>query len=330
MGCQLFLYHIIIKFPKIRETEKGYQAKNVDTLFGGELSLERESYLYRLVAKVGLPAPKVLGIYNSSEGNYIVTACSPGISHREYMIAQGHTMKAFTESLASLGHILGRLYNTNFPSFGNIMDNSVIEPAEITCFSDRYKAINDRILNACHSKGGLTDSELVQVENFFNQKFEFYRERLDIKNTTPRLVITDLHADNFFVYPESGQPSGFFDVESAQAAPLEFELYGLRFFIFNSYDEIGYQAAEKAFWDAYCKTSGFVLDEETNALIDFFAACRLLEIFQSYWGITNNIRETWGAKIKKILFNYMQSGRVDYLALGDIWRERDGQPKHLA
>ncbi|MBE0601926.1 MAG: hypothetical protein IH607_09065, partial [Firmicutes bacterium] len=35
----------IVKFPRIRHTEKKYQQGNRDTLFNGELSLEREAWL---------------------------------------------------------------------------------------------------------------------------------------------------------------------------------------------------------------------------------------------------------------------------------------------
>lgn len=40
--------HAICKFAKVRKTELGLTAPNLDTLFGGRLSLDRESYLLSL------------------------------------------------------------------------------------------------------------------------------------------------------------------------------------------------------------------------------------------------------------------------------------------
>ena len=56
-----------------------------------------------------------------------------------------------------------------------------------------------------------------------------------------------MHAENFYV-DHFGKPSGYFDLESAQAAPAALEFYGFRFFLFNFYDEECFKAAEGAFF----------------------------------------------------------------------------------
>ena len=63
---------LIIKFPRIRETELEFLDGNRDTLFGGQLSLEREAYLFDLIRDAGLPAPEVFGIYPTDQGKCIV------------------------------------------------------------------------------------------------------------------------------------------------------------------------------------------------------------------------------------------------------------------
>ena len=56
------------------------------------------------------------------------------------------------------------------------------------------------------------------------------------------------------------------------------------------------------------------------------AGCRLLELAQSYWGYIDGIRDSWGQEMKRLLLAYMDSGRVDYNAIGAVWRQRDHQP----
>ena len=319
---------LIIKFPRVRETELAFLEANKDTLFGGILSLEREAYLFKLVRDAGLPAPKVFGIFQTSQGDCIVVERSPGCNLMDYMEQHSHSLTTFLNIMKNLGSDFHLLHKTKFPSFGNIMEQSALDPFGVSNFADRYLSINNMLLDKCRVKGGLNEQEYSQLKSFFDSKFKSYHNRLDIKNSPATLVITDMHGNNFFV--NNDKSSGYFDVESSQAAPLEFELYGLRFFLFNYYSSDEFNLAEKAFWYSYYDGNSNFPDAETDALIDFFSACRLLEIFQSYWGHVDGLRDTWGARIKKILFDYVKTGKVDYDKLGEIWRERDKQPLHAS
>jgi len=315
---------LIIKFPRVRETELAFGDGNKDTLFGGDLSLERESYLFDLIRNAGLPSLKTFGIIPTAQGNCIVVERSPGCNMMDYMDKHSHSLSTFMSIMGSLGSDFSRLHKSSFPSFGNIMEGSKIVPAHIINFADRYLSINNMLLDKCLMKNGINQDEYKMIKDFFDSKFHFYRNRLDINNSPATLVITDMHGGNFFV--DDRKASGYFDVESAQAAPLEFELYGLRFFVFNYYGQKEYDLAEKAFWTSYYNGLQDYPDRKTSELIDFFSACRLLEIFQSYWGHIDGLRDTWGQRIKDILLDYISTGHVDYMRLGDIWRERDKQP----
>ena len=315
---------IIIKFPRIRRTEAAFSEGHKDTLFGGDLSLERESYLFNLIRNAGLPSPKTFGVFPTPKGSCIVVERSPGCNMMDYMEQHNHSLCVFLEIMQSLGSDFSHLHNTTFSSYGNIMENSEISPAGITNFADRYLPINDMLLSKCLMKKGINQNEYHKIKAFFEEKFESYRDRLNISNSRATLVITDMHGGNFFV--ENNKISGYFDVESAQSAPFEFELYALRFFVFNYYGLDEYKQAEKTFWNSYYGGKQGFPDKETDGLIDFFSACRLLEIFQSYWGHVDGLRDTWGQRIKNILFDYMETSGLDYMKLGEIWRERDKQP----
>lgn len=318
----------ICKFPKIRLTEQGITAENRDTLFDGPLSLERESAVFQIVReKAFLPAPKVYAIESSALGNYILLEKMPGLSHKAFLKRRNYTLDAFLQSLCFLAEDFAKLHRAlHFDRYGDFISPGRIEPGNRN-FADRFLAVTRMRLQKARRKAMLGEKEAQGIDNFFTRKFEEYRPRLGIEAAPATLVFTDMHGENFFV-DENGKPSGYFDLESAQAAPAALEFYGLYFFLFNFFDEITFHKAEAAFFGAYEKAGGPwpPRNREDHDCIDLLAASRLLEISQSYWGYTDGLRDTWGERIFQLLQNYIQTGNLDYPALGRIWRERDRQP----
>ncbi len=320
----------ICKFAKVRETEKGVTAENRDTLFGGRLSLERESYLLGLARNEGgLPAPEIYGAHQSPMGKYIVMEKSPGISFTEWQGQQGYRLEPYLRSLRALGRDFGRLHRSiTFPAFGDIIGKGEIEPG-CDNFADRFSAVTEMRIARGVKKGTFNDQEAARVRDFFKAKFAALRPGLGVDVCRSVMVFTDMHGRNYFV-DEDGVPSGYFDLESSQAAPAALEFYGFRFFLFNFYDAETFPKAEAAFFEGYREADGPCLpktaaDEE---LIQLLSGCRLLELSESYWGVVDQIRGTWGQRMKELLFRYMETGSIDYTALGAMWRERDGQPLH--
>jgi len=112
------------------------------------------------------------------------------------------------------------------------------------------------------------------------------------------------------------------------AAPALLEYYGFRFFLFNFYDDNTFQEAEDAFFSEYQKAGGRfpVQTAREDKVVDFFAACRLLELSESYWGYIDGIRDSWGERMKALLLRYVKEEKVAYQSVGEIWRMRDHQP----
>lgn len=312
---------LIVKFPRLRETEKGYQQAGCDTLFGSHLSPERERWLLGLILSSGLPAPRVIGVYDTDMGAAMVMTRSPGADLPRYMTLKGHSLAAFLQIMTALGEDFRRLHGVRLPSFGSLMADGVISPAGLHNFADFYRPVNDRILAVCRAKGSLSKEESEEVSAFFDDAFS---RLAPLMRGVAVPVMTDMHGGNFFA--ENGRVSGYFDVESTLSAPAMFELYALRFFVFNFYSEHEFSLAEAAFWRAYTGGARSFAEDNENALLEFFSACRLLELCQSYHGVRDGLRDNWSDKIKKLLFSYIKSGRVDYAVLGDLWRARDGQP----
>ncbi len=318
----------ICKFAKVRETEQGLYESSRDTLFGGRLSLEREAYLFRMIRQeAGVPTPEVYGSYESPYGKFILLERMNGISQKECMRRSGFSKKTFLDSMRFLGRDFAKIQSITFPSFGNIMAGSVIEPAGLRNFSDRWRPVIDMRLKRCLQKQVFTPAELSRVTQFFHEMLAKLRPHFDAQVTPPVLVFTDMHAENFFT-DETGRPTGYFDLESAQAAPAALEFYGFRFFLYNFYDAACFQEAEAAFFEGYRAAGGQYAPAgpADESAIDFLAGCRLLELAQSYWGYIDGIRDNWGQEMKRLLLTYMDSGRIDYHAIGAVWRQRDRQP----
>ena len=321
---------LICKFAKVRKTEQNIGSANRDTLFGGLLSLEREAYLFSMIRdKAEVPTPKVYGIHRSEYGTFIVLEYMTGISQKEYMKQSVYSKQAFLNSMEYLGRDFAKIQQVTFPSFGNIMENSIIDPSGLTNFSDRFRFVIQMRLDRCIQKHMFSEKEISIVSRFFKEKLDQFRPHFEASISIPVLNFTDMHAENFYV-DHFGKPSGYFDLESAQAAPAALEFYGFRFFLFNFYDEECFKAAEGAFFRGYQAAGGLYTPttEEDGKAIDFLAGCRLLELAQSYWGYKDGVRDLWGEKMKNLLFAYIETEKIDYMSIGDIWRERDHQPPY--
>jgi hypothetical protein len=320
----------ICKFSKRRYTEQKLVKENTDTLYGGKLSLEREAFLYSLVKhSAKLPAPEVYGIHESEIGDFVVVEKMPGESFKKYIDRHNYSERSFLHVMRALGRDFAKVHEITFSSFGNVMADGFIDPQGLTNFADRFSSVMDMRIKLAEAKGALNAQELCEVRTFFDDKFNDLRETFDIKSSPAVLVLTDFHGDNFFV-DENGIPCGYFDLESCQAAPAALEFYGLHFFLFNYFNEDAYHQAERAFYESYTQEGGKYAPNTPHdyQVIDFLAACRLLELTESYWGYIDGLRDTWGERTKTLLYDYMDCGKLDYIALGDIFRERDGQPKN--
>ena len=317
---------VIVKFAKTRAAELGLQPRNTDTLFGGPLSPEREAYLFGLAAGAGLPAPEVYGLHeDATRRKFIVLQKMPGVSHKEYLRRSGYTMAAFLDSVRALARDFAKLHKAlAFRSFGDILGENVLNPAMADNFADRFMDVCDMHLDRGERKSAFTSNERQFIRDALKTRFDALRPKLTVSAATPVMVFTDMHGDNFFV-DENGVPSGYFDLESSQAAPAALEFYGFRFFLFNYFDHDAFLRAGDAFFQTY-EASGGPYAPDDFAVTDLLAACRLMELAQSYWGHADGVRDTWGAGMKDLLFHFLETGEVDYIKVGSLFRMRDGQP----
>lgn len=321
---------IICKFVKLRDGEEFDPNALYDTMFHGLLSLEREVSLFKIARDAGLAAPQVYGIHDSSVGQFIVLERMPGISFTQFIKNHDYRESYVMNAIEYLAQDMAKLHQRSFVSYGNLMSEESVEPCGITNYKDYFFDIALNHVQRAHEARMLDDDEVKRYSTFINQRFDDFKDCLSIEKYPPVMAFTDLHGENFFV-DETGKPSGFFDLESSQAACAALEFYGFRFFLFSMFDHETYEKLDAHFFSSYTLAKGPYAPTclHESEYIDFMSALRLLELAQSYWGHVDGIRDSWGMRFKQLFIDYMETHLIAYEKIGDIFRDRDHQPKQL-
>lgn len=321
---------VICKFVKIRSNENVDINELYDTMFHGKISLDREVALFKIARDAGLCAPQVYGIHQSSLGQFLVLERMPGISFTSYIKNHDYHEDVVMKAIEYLAQDMAKLHQRSFVSYGNLMDEECVIPCGITNYKDYFLDIALNHVKRAHEIGMLDDSEAKYYTTFIDQRFDDFKDCLSTKKYPPVMAFTDMHGENFFV-DETGKPSGFFDLESSQAACAALEFYGFRFFLFSMFDHEAYEKLDSHFFSSYTKAHGPYAPTSIHEsdYIDFMSALRLLELAQSYWGYIDGIRDSWGLRFKQLFIDYMETHSIAYEKIGDIFRDRDHQPNHL-
>lgn len=316
---------LIAKFKK----ELGAGAQRRDSLYGGLVSLERESAIYRLVReKASLAGPKIYVKHESAETSFLLVEKLGGVLWRKHLQRHNYSRECFLRSLEYLGEDIARLQRITFPSFGDVMGGEAVSPSNVDNFGERFNNVMQMRLDRASRRRVFTGEEIERLRHFFVSALSALSGVLSRENTQPVMVLTDLHADNFLV-DETGRPSGYFDLESCQAAHPALEFYGLKLFLFNYFDGECFNQAEESFFAGFERVGGaYDRSWHVNAKLEtLLAAGRVLELSESYFEYRDGLRDSWSSRFKALLWQALEFGRVDYLAAGDIFREKTGQPR---
>ncbi len=315
---------VIIKF-----TNKPAGGERRDSLFGALQSIEREAGIYKLVKnESGLPAPEIYFHNVGCEFPYIVVEKLPGVLWSEYIKKHNYSREVFLDSIEKLGADIAVAQQVEFPSYGNIWGSQRVEPEGIDNFISRFRMIMNYRFGLAEQAACFSTVQLTGVKEFFEHSFEKLESiMVNGADIPPVLVFTDMHAQNFLV-DESGKPSGYFDLESAQAAHPALEIYGIKFFLLNYFDTESFEQAHECFFRGYKSEGGMFepLNLSHNYLETILAAGRVFELAVSYHGVTDGLRDNWSRRFNKILEKIIRTGSMDYPAVGDILREKNGQP----
>ncbi len=315
---------LIAKFKK----PAADQGERRDSLFGGRLSLEREHALYTLVREqAGLPAPKIRLKYDGGEASFVLVEKLPGKLWDTYLAEKMYSRASFLQSLEYLGRDIAKAQRVRFESFGDIMDAQTILPPGIKNFAIRFMGIMEMRLKRAGQRGVLRGTELEQVRRYFRKNCADLETGLGGEKVRPVFVFTDMHAMNFLV-DEQGEPTGYFDLESCQAAHPALEFYGVKFFLFNYFNAETFRQAEEAFFRGFEQEEGrYDRANPVNRRLEaLLATGRIMELTESYYGVQDGIRDEWSHRFRELLFDILGGKEVDYIAVSEIFRAKTRQP----
>lgn len=316
---------LIARFEKPRDSFSGQRR---DFHFNGVISLEREAYLCSLVREeADLPAPKVKGIYQIENFNFLLVEKMPGIPWKNFLEQNNYSLQAYLASLEYLGADIAKAQRVSFNSFGGIMAGRVIEPPRITGFSSRLESVLSLKIRREEEAKALRPTELSEVKRYFKKELQEVSDGLKGSLSKPILVLTDIHPMNFLV-DEKGKPSGYFDLEFCQAGHPALEMYYLGLQLFNYFNKNTFALGKKAFFTSYCTESGTYNPENplNQKLENLLCAGQTLTAVTAYHNVKDGVRDTWSNEFKEVLFKAISSGEADAVAYANIIRQKTQQP----
>lgn len=317
---------LIARFEKPRGSFGGQRR---DFHYNGVISLEREAYLCSLVREeASLPAPKVRGIYQIENFNFLLVEKMPGIPWKNFLEQNNYSLQAYLNSLEYLGADIAKAQRVSFNSFGDIVAGRVIEPPGITGFSSRLEPVLSLKIRREEEAKALRPRELSKVKHYFEKELQEVSDGLKGSLSKPILVLTDIHPMNFLV-DEKSKPSGYFDLEFCQAGHPALETYYLGLQLFNYFDEETFHRAQAAFYQGYHDNGGVYAPETTlnRNLEALLCAGHTLSAVTAYHNVKDGLRDTWSSEFKESLFGIINQGEMNYVAFADVIRQKTKQPK---
>jgi len=305
-----------------------------DFYFGNTRTVQREAEILRLAKeRAGIPAPEVFYVSDrgkSKDGDYLLVEKMPGISFRDYLEKNDFSCKMFLKVLGFLGRDIAKAHNVNFDSFGSIRSDR-IDPGDSN-YGDYLEKVIGRHFSAPNEAvimDNFSESEIREVKDYFIRTLNENRMRLDTRNVRPSFVLYDLHARNFFVDEETGEPSGYHSLGESQSAHPNLEMAALSLQLFAFFSEKYMPQAREAFLTAYHEHSRThpPLIENTG-LETLHVANHLLSAVELYHGKRTDIRKTWSSEFAGLVLDVARTGEVNcYGKFIDIIRPVTRQPE---
>lgn len=285
-----------------------------DSLFGGRLSTLREASNMKLLSEHSIPAPDIV----HSENDVLVVNKLPGDLWCEFMEREGHRKSAWLRSMGHLGSSVAMMHKITGKSYGDASGAATLSPGRDSFSARAVEILSHRIRGASPV---FNSGELKRIADFFCRRFA----DVSGQGFPPMFCVTDLHGMNFLV-DSRGKPSGFFDLEFCQYAHPALEMYGIRMFLFNYYEQAS--LAEDAFMEGYRRSGGVYdpSDPSCGYWENTLGLLRLLEFCISYSGVRDGLRDSWSDKFRELMFSGMLRGEMDWRQAALVLAEKTGQP----
>lgn len=320
----------VARFEKKIRIEK--DGKRRDPQYNGILSLEREAYLLTVVRqKAHLPAPVVQKLYRTPEASFLLVEKMPGKYWNTFIKEREYSLSYYLSSLAMLGADLAKAQQVTFPSYGNIMEEGMIEPSSTFNFEERLWEITSSRIQLAKEKQALNEREIWEVERYFHSTLDKIVISQPQRPASPVLILTDLHPTNFFV-DECGKPSGYFDLEFCQAGHPAMEFFSISLQFCSYFNKEIFPQAKRAFFEGYRAEGGNyeVESSYTVTIEELLSTGHMLNAVIGYLEVRDGLRDKWSEEFKNILFRNITAKEVDYQGFVDILRAKTKQPRKPA
>lgn len=301
-------------------------ARREDHYFGGVISMYREARILGIAKEVAhIPASGVVAISDKKEkGKALLVEKVEGIHFRDYLERNDHSLEAFCNGLKKLGNTIAQVHSVHFDVFGQIQPDGIL-PGTVY-YGDYLRQVINRHF---HDHVEIVRQYLKEQE--LTEIFE-YMERvvngLVRTDARPSFVLYDQHARNFFVDPETGKPSGFYDLEYGQSAHPNLEFGSMCLQLFGFYSGEYVPIARASFLEGY-KENGGPSEIEDPQIEAIHTINHIFSAVKSYHDIKDGIRDEWSQNFAGMVLGVARAGEVNcYDSFTDLIRPVTRQPVH--
>lgn len=292
-------------------------------------SIEREHYLYDLLAETEARVPTVHALVKSADiGDFLLLEFMEGKHWVDYIEDHNYRIEMLELFLEKMGEAVAAIHKIEMPSFGNLMIDGIIEPLDVLSYPEHLRSKLQEQLTRPQAQEVFDPEMLKSVEDFVNKHIDDI-DSPKLRNLfKPHLTLGDHHPSNVKL-DQDGNLS-FFDLETCQAgtAAEEFYLIRAQFCSYFYEDEEAYRKANDALKRGYLKNGGseavfsppFASAELILSIITIFSAV------VNYRDRTDSIRETWSSKFRKLLLSIIDTGHYNPLDYAKIVSSKTNQP----
>ncbi len=314
----------VASFPS--NLERAWGQRTIESLFGGEISLEREANIYALARECGLPAPRI-----RQHGTFLLENVMPGKTIKEYVssLPPEEREAAYLDLVKHVGFVFARAHSKIFSAYGDV---GIVEEGRVSVdnaredYTDRLSDILTHNLAWNGHERSFTHRQLETVRAFVRETLDDLSNRgMDIfkDKFAPRLILANLHRGN--VYVTDGKITGISQFNFAQAGHPAAEFYNA-FWQFADADVAPTPDVHQALLEGY-KGGGRTFDTDdlrnrkVMRLLDVNHFLRAATIYATKRD--EPMRNRWGKRFKKeIVLPLVNGEEPDYDLFSRIINEK--------
>lgn len=309
--------------------EQKWGAKTVESLFGGEISMQREAAIYQFAREeLGLPAPVVR--LEQGEKPFLLEEVLKGKTLQEYVAALPEEQResAYLNAVLKVGALFAKAHGyKNLTAYGDMFGNDNRDRA---LYQDRLHDIVTHNLAWNGHEKTFSHEELEKVRDYLQKSLQAL-ERVGDTLPEPILVLANLHRGNVNLDENVGIV-GVSQFNFAQAGVPAAEMYNA-FWQFANPAFAPTAKVHVTLLGGYHLTGGNFdpTDEATQQVMNILNVNHFLRAATIYSTMRDRqdpskpdlMRNRWGKRFKEeILFPLIDEGKVDYDSFSRIINEK--------